>query len=431
MQSPAEPPDLVGALAAAVLAGDAARVRQLVQTNPELRATLDDPMPGASFDGTALLTAVWRGNRDLVEALLEGGADINARSHWWAGGFGVLDHDGDLVPFLIARGATIDAHAAARMGRLDKLHELISADPALVHARGGDGQTPLHFAATVEAAAYLLDHGADIDARDIDHESTPAQYMVRDRQGVARYLVRRGCRTDILMAAALGDADLVRQHLDRDAACIRMTVSERYFPKLDPRSGGAIYIWTLGANRGAHMIASELGHEDVFRLLMERSPADLQLAVACEQGNESAVGALLAANPDLAKSLSDEERRRLPDAAQSNNLNAVRLMLKSGWPVDARGQHRGTALHWAAFHGSAKMVRELLDHHAPVEVKGDEYDATPLGWALHGSVHGWNRRTGDYADTVAILLAAGAQAPPPSENVETTDAVRAVLLQRL
>jgi len=41
----------------------------------------------------------------------------------------------------------------------------------------------------------------------VDHESTPAQYMLRvqqkrrnprNRQEVARYLVSRGCRTDIL-----------------------------------------------------------------------------------------------------------------------------------------------------------------------------------------------------------------------------------------
>src|SRR5439155_10967359 len=138
--------------------------------------------------------------------------------------------------------------------------------------RGGDGQTPLHFAPTVEVARYLLDRGAAIDARDIDHESTPAQYMLRDRQQVARYLVARGCQTDILMAAALGDLELVRRHLDADPACIRTSVSEQYFPKQDPRSGGTIYIWVFGWNKTPHLVAREFGHEAVLRLLMERSP---------------------------------------------------------------------------------------------------------------------------------------------------------------
>src|SRR5205814_7129514 len=125
----------------------------------------------------------------------------------------------------------------------------------VVHTRGGDGQTPLHFASTVEVASFLLENSADIDALDVDHESTPAQYMLRvdqkrhypkDRQQVTRYLVSRGCKTDILMAAALGDTDLVRLHLDSDPACIRMSVSEEWLPKRDVRAGGTIYIWTLG-----------------------------------------------------------------------------------------------------------------------------------------------------------------------------------------
>src|SRR4029453_12162603 len=115
------------------------------------------------------------------------------------------------------------------------------ADPAVVHARGGEGQTPLHFAKDVEVARFLLDHGADIDAIDVDHESTPAQYMVRDRQEVARFLVRRGCRGDILMAAPLGEVDLTRRLLDADPGGVRTSVSAEDFPMRDPRAGGSIY----------------------------------------------------------------------------------------------------------------------------------------------------------------------------------------------
>ena len=86
----------------------------------------------------------------------------------------------------------------------------------------------------------------------------------------------------------------------------------------------------------------------------------------------------------------------LAHAARDNNNEAVRLMLEAEWPPDARGQHNGTALHWACFHGNAAMARDLLRHGAPVNVKGEEYNATPLGWARHGSVHGWYSKTGDY-----------------------------------
>ncbi len=170
----AQQPDSWLALAAAVKADDAAAVEAALARFPELGAKLDDPLPDEPFGATALLTAVYRENRSLVDVLLRAGADIDARSHWWAGGFGVLDHEGGLVSFLIERGATIDVHAAARLGRLDRLRELVAADPALVHARGGDGQTPLHVADNVAIADLLLAHGADLDACDVDHESTPA-----------------------------------------------------------------------------------------------------------------------------------------------------------------------------------------------------------------------------------------------------------------
>ena len=57
------------------------------------------------------------------------GANINARTQWWAGGFGVLDlaplH---LTEYLISRGAHIDIHAAARLGMAN--HEAIAAAKA-------------------------------------------------------------------------------------------------------------------------------------------------------------------------------------------------------------------------------------------------------------------------------------------------------------
>src|SRR5262249_35306293 len=152
-------------------------------------------------------------------------------------------------------------------------------------------------------AEYLLEHGADIDARDIDHESTPAQYMVRDRQDVARYLVSRGCRTDLLMAAALGDLNLVRQYLDADPESVRMNVSQKYFPKQNFHAGGTIYTWTLGQNKTAHVIAREFKHEDVFQLLLERSPEELKLSLACELGDKALFDAMLASNPNLVKNL--------------------------------------------------------------------------------------------------------------------------------
>jgi ankyrin repeat protein len=416
--------DPVLALKAAILANDTARAADLLEKTPALRERLNEPLPDYSFGATPLLAAVHQTNREMIDLLLRSGADINGRSHWWAGGFGVLDNDHGLADFLIARGARVDAHAAARLGMLDKLRELVAADPAVVGARGGDGQTPLHFACSVEVARFLLEQGADIDALDFDHESTPAQYMMRDRREVARYLVSRGCRTDLLMAAALGDLHLVRRLLDEDPTRIHLSVSLDYFPKKDPRAGGCIYIWTLGWNKTPHVLAQASGHQEVLRLLMDRSPDSLKLSLALDLGDKELFNRLLASAPDMPKSLSPAERRKLVDAAQDRNIDPVRLMLEAGWPADARGQHGGTALHWAAFHGHAEMARLILRFHPPLEAVDSDFDGTPLGWAIHGSQEGWFRQTGDFAGTVAALLRAGAKPPP---TISGSPPVQAVL----
>ena len=399
------------ALKAAISSNDAGAVAGVLQRHPDLKSQLDRALPDFGFGATPLLGAVYRNNREMVDVLLRAGANINARSDWWAGGFSVLDHDGPLTDYLIEQGAVVDGHAAARLGLIDKLEALVSANPGLVHARGGDGQTPLHFARSIAIAEFLLDRGADIDARDVDHESTPAQYMIRDRQEVARYLVARGCRTDILMASALGDEGLVRKHLEADPSSIRVSVSDEHFPKQNPRSGGTIYTWTLGAGKFAHLIAREFGQHDVLRVLMDASPDGLKLAVACEAGDEPLMRRMLADNPGLTATLTAFELRRLPDSARDNNTAGVRRLLEAGWPVDAVGQHGATALHWAGWHGNVDMIRGLLDHHPPLEVTDCDFGGTPLSWTMYAREHGWPSSKGDHAGSAELLLKAGARPP--------------------
>jgi hypothetical protein len=423
-------------LSAAVRASDANEVARALEDHPELKEQINGPMANVEAGVTPLLAAVQRADRDTIDVLLRAGADINARSHWWCGGRSVLDECApELAEALMERGALLDAHAAARLGMLERLRELVEADLAVVGRRGENGQMPLHFASTVAIAEYLLERGAEIDACDLQHESTPAQHMLRvtqarhyprDRQDIARYLVSCGCHTDILMATALGDLELVRRHIEADPECILTRVSEKYFPKQDSRSGGTIYFQIFGRERTPHLVARDFGHKDVYELLMERSPEDVKLAQACELGDEGMFRTLLEKRPHLVDNLSEDECRRLPDAAQNNNAEAVKLMLAAGWPVDARGAHKMTPLQWAAWHGNAEMVRELLKYGPKLELDC-EHRITALGCALHGSENGWHRHEGDYVATVEALLAAGAKAPRVTDDLEASNAIRDLL----
>src|SRR5256885_8363919 len=109
----------------AISKNDAALMAQVLQQHPELKSRINDPV--GPFDSPVIIHVR---SREMLDVLLAAGADINARSRWWAGSFGLLDTaKPDLAGYAIERGAIVTAHAAARLSMLDKLRELISANP--------------------------------------------------------------------------------------------------------------------------------------------------------------------------------------------------------------------------------------------------------------------------------------------------------------
>jgi hypothetical protein len=407
----------------ALKSNDVAAVRALAQCCPELKARINEPC--LCFGQPAICGA---SSAAMIDVMVDLGADLNAKSNWWAGGFGFLHTASpELAAHAIKRGANVDVHAAARLGLLDRLAALVEQDPSLVHARGGDGQAPLHFASSIDIAAYLLDHGADIDALDVDHESTPAQYMTGDRKPIARYLVENGCKTDLLMATALADINLVGAHLDRDPECIRMRVSNEFFPMVGHNSGGTIYQWTLGFYVSAHQVAGKNGDQEILDLLLERSPPEEQLIAACWLGDTALLRRLEPRRAEILANLSPANQRQMANAAHNNNTEAVRRMVQLGLPIDKPGRHGATPLHWAAFHGNLEMAREILSKKPPLEVRDADHHGTPLGWAIYGSENGWYSSTGDYPGTVTAILDAGAHLP---DQVGGTRGVREVLVKR-
>jgi len=157
-----------------VLAFRTQATRSLIEGDAALREQIDAP---------AIVHSA--GDRDMVDVLLEFGADVNAKSSWWAGGFTTLHHvtgrmvgfDEEMAAYLIERGADIDAWSAASLGMLDRLSEIVDADAEVVNRPGPDGMRPLHCSATAEIAQLLLDRGADVDAKYLDHHGTVGPWL--------------------------------------------------------------------------------------------------------------------------------------------------------------------------------------------------------------------------------------------------------------
>ena len=227
----------VAAFRDAVNGADRARVEQLLRM-PHVRKRVNDPMFAFGQRATHIVAR----SEPLLATLLEAGADVDLKSDWENGPFTVLDRaDERTARYLLSNGATLTPNVAARLGWLDELRVLVTADASLVHARGGDGQQPLHEAKNVAIADFLLDSGADIDARCIDHHSTPAQYALVDRTDVCRRLLERGATPDIFMAAFLGDVTLATRVLDADPDCVAARVNEPGYALVPPLH---IYCWT-------------------------------------------------------------------------------------------------------------------------------------------------------------------------------------------
>jgi hypothetical protein len=128
-------------------------------------------------------------------------------------------------------------HEAAGAGLTDELAEMSARDASLIDAKGMDTRTPLHCAGTAAVAALLLHHGARIDARDEDHDSTPAQWRIGESPDVARLLLERGAKADIFLAAALGDVALAKRLVTEDRGCLAHRIGKPPdFPAWPPGS---------------------------------------------------------------------------------------------------------------------------------------------------------------------------------------------------
>jgi ankyrin repeat protein len=349
---------------------------------------------------------------DLENLLIEHPHAVEEAGRLWADGFAASRVQPWVARLLVEHGAPLSIHAAAGFGFTDHIAGLLRSDPSLIQAKGGDGCTALHFARDLETTRVLVDAGSNIDARDDDHDSTPAQWLIGKAPEVVRLLLDFGARPDIFLATALGDQPLVSKLISANLGCVAHRIGRLpEFPPLGYRGrGGTILQWTLAFNSYPHQIALARYREDFFDLLYENSDLPTRLLVCCVLARRRDAEKIAGEHPEIVPGLPETDLELLPRYCWETNINyeAVRLMLDLGFPITQTERSHGySPLHNAAWAGHAALVDLLLSRGHPVDLKDPTFNATPLGYAFHGCLVEKRHPEGDFVHVVESLLEAG------------------------
>ena len=388
----------------AVNNGDAARVKTVLADNDELIEFIDEPW--FAFDAPAIVFAAASGNRELIQVLLDASASIDAKSSWWAGGTSALQHaagamlnyNRELAEYLIEQGATIDAHAAAGLDMIETLETLIREDPDVVNAPGCDGMSPLHFSATPRIAELLLAHGADINLRDRDHYGTPAQWTMRRRPEVCRYLLDQGAEADVVLYCAMGDVERAKAEFEKKPALLNLRINVKSAkgyviptsesPQIGEVPGGHVYAYQVGPTMPLLEIALQSKQPAIVDLLIDAG-YEINLRdwyVLVGQGPKRfdvLLKGFLAKGWDI--NARQKHRRGLWTplhwVAQRGLTNGVACLLANGADPNVTDDKGQTPLHFIAQKGVGKKQAELLIEHGAALNACDDTGQTPLDYA--------------------------------------------------
>jgi len=399
----AQTPEIAGhSLATALMLGDVARVRDEIARDPAA-ATRADPATGWT-PLHAVCASRWHsldpdrapGLLATARLLLDAGADLNARlgasgrtplNCATASASGGVGHEA-IMRLLLERGAVPEDDDLYLTSFSDDDHRCLR---------------------------LLLDHTPDVAAT--AEKALAAPVSTKDTEGVRllleagadpnRYADDEGQPTSAVYAAVRADCP---------AELIALLVAHGADPARPGPDGHTPQ--RLATIRGRTDLAGLLGGDGL--------PDTTRFVGACVTGDRATALDLAAAAADLDQA----ELAALVHAAEAGNEQAVSLMLDLGFPIDVRRDDGATALHAAAYAGSAPVVRLLLDRGADPEAPDGQWESPALEWAVIGS--GFRPKTSPHPDwiaTVRVLIEAGAstqglslspdaQKPPSPEVAE-------------
>lgn len=349
-----------------------------------VRLLLDAGLDVNARDGSGrpvLVAACWK-SIELVRLLLDAGADVNARGE---GGISALSasmmgRPTNLARLLLERGADIE----------NRMDGNVKGETPLIRAAGfvhdalatGLLKDPEKLAVIQanddEMIRILLEHGANIEARDLEQGRTALIHAAANgRENAVRLLIDAGAdinahderngRTALMCAAIEGHANIIR--------CLIEAGADPNAEDLDGKTAAA-----LGKAEVASLLR-EFGGES---LRPGGSPTQA-LRQAADAGDAEGIRFAVRAGADVNARLSGG-LSALMVATESGNVEAVKALLPAGANPNVHDPEGKTPLIVAIQKHCPALVQALLDAGADPDGIGSQYEGgeaeTPLCIAI-------------------------------------------------
>jgi ankyrin repeat protein len=329
----------------------------------------------AAHDQTALMWAAAQRHPEVVRVLLEGRADVRIRSKSWKQRENICCqlHGGDENSAWVDMGGFSALLFAAQSGDVESARLLIAAG-ADVNDTAANGMSALVVAAHLgqsDVAKALLDAGADPNAAGAGY-------------------------TALHVSATRGDLATTQALIDHRADLNAR--QQEGSPTLRVNSGHALDFRMKGAT--PFFLAARSAQLDVMRLLAAKG-ADTALTL---DDGRTAVTVLAA-----------QVTQEGPRLSEAEAVEAIKLAIQLGTPVNRAASNGDTALHVAATWRRDAVVQALADNGAALNLRNGKGE-TPLTIALNPPAKQEGSGVSDdylyllkHTSTAALLRKLGAQ----------------------
>lgn len=355
----------------------------------ELLAKAGADVNAVSLDGqTPLMIAARTGSAPAIKALVGRGATVKVKDAWmeetplsWA----AAENHAQAVTALLELGA--DPNARSKVLSFPEFRWVTSGMVSTALPRGG--WTPLMHAArqgSIDGARALADGGADLNLKDPDGTTALVLAIINTHYDLAAMLLEKGADPNVADSAGMA---AVYALVDMNTLG---NMQGRPQPKLESKITPEALLQLLvkkGANLNPRLLRPILGRyhgsgdaalgEGATPILRAAKTVDVEMMkVLLENGADAT---LTKKDRTTALIMVAGGQPRVPDPDGARTIAAMQMLLARGVDIDAFSTTGQTAMHAAAGRGVDPVVKFLAEKGATLNLP-DKQGRTPLDVAL-------------------------------------------------